>query len=482
MSVVRSRLEKEMDKFALALTSSLEHDSNIFYYDILVDLAHVLTLLKAGHISKEEATKILNAVLEVRGEGMPEDGEDVHEAVEAKVIEKAGDAGMKMHTARSRNDEVATCLRLFARDSLIHLAYSLLELREVLIKRAEENFDVVMPGFTHLQYAQPTRLAHHLIAFHDMIERDFQRCIDAFGRVNLCPLGSAAFASTSFPLDREYTARLLGFNGVIENSEDAVSSRDFLIESIFVATSAMLTLSRIAEEVILWASEFNFVELPDEYASSSSIMPQKKNPDVAEIVRARTGKLLGNLTAATAIYKAMPLAYNRDFQEMNPLLYESMKSVELGCEVMAGMLEKVKFKIEVMEEKAGKGFSVATHIAEELVRMGVPFRKAHRIVGKLSLNLGYENLRRIMEDEGIEPMTEDDFRRCMDVKEVVESRKNTGGTAGSEVRRMVESRISSLQKDVEELREIAEKISSSIEVLYGEVSRVLNRNLFSSGV
>jgi len=482
MSVVRSRLEKEMDRFALALTSSLEHDSNIFYYDILVDLAHVLTLLKAEHISKEEAKKILDAVLEVREEGMPKDGEDVHEAIEAKVIEKAGDAGMKMHTARSRNDEVATCLRLFARDSLLHLAYSLLKLREVLVRRAEENLDVVMPGFTHLQYAQPTKLAHHLIAFHDMIKRDFQRCIDAFGRVNLCPLGSAAFASTSFSLDREYTARLLGFDGVAESSEDAVSSRDFLIESIFVATSSMLTLSRIAEEIVLWASEFNFVELPDEYSSSSSIMPQKKNPDVAEIVRARTGKLLGNLAAAMAIYKAMPLAYNRDFQEMNPLLYESMRSAELSCEVMAGILEKVKFKADVMEEKAGKGFSVATHIAEELVRMEIPFRKAHRIVGKLSLNPSYENLRKIMEDEGIEPMSEDDFRRCMDVKEVVESRKNTGGTAGSEVRRMIEDRISSLQKDVEELREIAEKISTSIEELYGEVSKILNRNLFSSVV
>lgn len=474
MSVVRSRLEKEMDKLALALTSSLEHDVNIFYYDILVDLAHVLTLLKAGHITKGEAREILKAIIEVREEGMPKEGEDVHEAIEARIIEKVGSAGMKMHTARSRNDEVATCLRLFARDALLHLAYSLLRLREVIVKRAEENVGVVMPGFTHLQYAQPTRLSHHLIAWHDMVARDFQRCVEAFKRVNLCPLGSAAFASTQFSLDRHYAAKLLGFDSIAENSEDAVASRDFLIESLFVATSAMLTLSRIAEEIILWASEFDFVELPDEYASSSSIMPQKKNPDVAEVVRGKAAKLIGDLTAAMGIYKAMPLAYNRDFQEMNPLLYESMQSASLCCEVMAGMLEKIRFKKEVMEEKAGKGFSVATHIADELVKMGVPFRKAHKIVGKLSLNPSYKNLRKIMEEEGLEPMDEETFKRCMDVRAVVESRKNVGGTAEEEVKRMITKRISSLQQDTKAVAEIVEKVAKSIEGLYEEINKVID--------
>ncbi|AEA46305.1 argininosuccinate lyase [Archaeoglobus veneficus] len=481
MSVVRSRLKGEMDRLALTLTSSLEHDRNIFFYDILVDLAHVLTLLKAGHISSEDAIPILKAILEVRDEGMPEGGEDVHEAIEARIIEKAGSAGMKMHTARSRNDEIATCLRLFARDSLLHLAYSLLNLREVLLNRAEEYIDAVMPGFTHLQYAQPTKLSHHLIAYHDMITRDFQRCMDAFKRINLCPLGSAAFASTPFQLDRHYTAKLLGFDGIVENSEDATASRDFLIESIFVSTSVMLTLSRIAEEIILWASEFGFVELPDEYASSSSIMPQKKNPDVAEIVRAKAGKLTGNLMAAMAIYKAMPLSYNRDFQEMNPLLYDSLQCVNLSCDVMAGMLEKVKFRTDVMEEKAGRGFSVATHIADELVKLGVPFRKAHRIVGRLSLNPSYENLKKIMEEEGLEPMDEENFKRCMDVKEVVEARKNIGGTSKEEIRQMLEDRLSALEKDADMVAGLAERISRALEELYREVEMILGGTVEKSG-
>jgi len=483
-SLVRSRLEKGMDKLALKFSSSLQHDANIFYYDILVDLAHVLNLFKCGHISKEEARKILSAILEVRDEGFESLGEyeDVHEAIEAKVIEKAGDAGRKMHTARSRNDEIATCLRLYARDGLIHIMKSLLDLRSILLELAEKHIDAIMPGFTHLQYAQPTRLSHHLIAYHDMLARDFERAMNAFGRVNLCPLGSAAFASTSFRLDRYYTAELLGFDGVVENSVDAVASRDFLIESVFVSTSIMLSLSRIAEELILWSSEFDFVELPDEYASSSSIMPQKKNPDIAELIRAKTGKMIGNLTAASTIYKAMPFTYNRDFQEMNPLLYESLEAASQSVELMLGMVRGLKFRTDVMERKAGKSFTAATELADTLVRKAnIPFRSAHKIVGKLALDGKYSPSLEELDEVAMavvgfkvsEYLSEDDLKKAVDPKLIVESRSNVGGTSREEVERMLEERKKLVLSDAENLSSIICGVTSKLEKLYQEVESIL---------
>jgi argininosuccinate lyase (EC 4.3.2.1) len=231
-----------------------------------------------------------------------------------------------------------------------------------------------MPGFTHLQFAQPTKLSHHLLAYFDMVERDLERLVDAFRRVNLCPLGSSAFASTSYRLDREYVAKILGFDGVLEHSEDAVSSRDFLIETVFVCSSIMLSLSRIAEEIILF-STLGFIDLPNKYASTSSIMPQKKNPDIAELIRAKTGKTIGNLVSAMAIYKALPFSYNRDFQEMNEILYETMRIVENSVEVMSGMLSEIRFNKSLLEEKAREGFTLATEVADMLVKeFGIPFR------------------------------------------------------------------------------------------------------------
>jgi argininosuccinate lyase len=482
--VIRSRLENEMDKFALQLTSSLEHDWYIWMYDIAVDIAHVLGLLKTGHLSDTEAAKIVAAILEVadrieKEEKLPDSGEDIHEAIEASVIEIAGETGMKMHTARSRNDEVATCLRMFARDGLVALAKQILELRENLLERAEEHINTLMPGFTHLQYAQPTKLSHHLIAIHDMFDRCFERCLHAFKRVNLCPLGSAAFASTSFKLDRKYVADLLGFDGIVENSEDAVASRDFLIESIFVAVDGCLALSRLAEEIVLWASEFDFVELPDEYSSSSSIMPQKKNPDVAEIVRAKAGKLIGNLTAVMSIYKAMPFSYNRDFQEMNSILYESFRDTCLAFKVMADMISKLNFKTKVMEKKASKGFAVATRIAEELTKMGVPFRKSHRIVGKLSrfyrkqdFDL-YNKFVEVADEEGIKIPDFEVFRSWLDVRDAVESRNNVGGTSEKAIVDMLKFRKRRLEEDKKKIGEIEKKIDGVIEKLREKVLELL---------
>jgi len=468
-----------MDKLALDFSSSIDSDKNIFYYDILVDYAHVLNLLKGGIINKDEAKEIILALNGVKEMGYKfKNYEDVHEAIEAEVT-KITKAGLKMHTARSRNDEVATCLRLFARDSLISLMAALLELRGTIIEIAQNNLNTIMPGFTHLQYAQPTKLAHHIIAYHDSIERDFSRAKEAFNRINLCPLGSAAFASTSFKLDRQYTANLLGFDGVVENSVDGVSSRDFLIECVFVATSTMLSLSRIAEELILWSSEFDFVELPDEYTSTSSIMPQKKNPDIAELVRAKCGKIIGNLTSVMAIYKAMPYTYNRDFQEMNEILYDSMRIVNDSTILMARMLENVRFKVEVMERKAKKGFSTATEMADLLVmKENIPFRVAHRIVGKLvmdKLDFTVENVKKIAKEFGVEVKNvgDKDLKDALDVKKVVEKRENVGGTSTNEIKKMLKVREEKLKKDIKFFEELVDKVSAKLERLYAEIEKVV---------
>ncbi len=468
------RMKGAMDKKALKLSSSLEHDRNIFYYDILVDAAHVLTLNKSGYISNSEAAEILAALKKIRNSGFNGrwEYEDVHEAIEAEVT-KLTPAGAKMHTGRSRNDEVATCLRMFARDHLLELAENVLKMMEVLLEKAEKS-KAVMPGFTHMQYAQPTRLSHHLIAYHDMLSRDFERILEVFRRVNRCPLGSAAFASTPYTLDRRFTARILGFDDVVENSEDAVASRDFVIDTIYTCTSLMLSLSRIAEEIVLFSSEFGFVDLPDEYSSTSSIMPQKKNPDIAELIRAGAGRMIGNLMAAMSIYKAMPFSYNRDFQEMNPLLYDSLKRAELAVDVMAGMMEKIRFREDVMAKKAEKGFATATELADMLVmNYGVPFRLAHKIVGRLA-------------SEGLERPTPEDISRAarefglnvevktveLDVEKAVESRTNIGGTAEKEIRRMIEVRREKLNNRKSKIRTLRGRIAIGLKILYDEAEKL----------
>ena len=466
------RIGSRMDENALTLSSSLEHDRNIFYYDILVDIAHVLTLNRSGYLSDSEAAEIISALKAVRNSGVQEGYEDIHEAIEAEVT-KITPAGKKMHTGRSRNDEVATCLRMFARDHLLNLAEGVLKLMDAILSKAEKS-KTIMPGFTHLQYAQPTKLSHHLLAYHDMLERDFERMMESFRRINKCPLGSAAFASTPYKLDRRFTAKILGFDGVVENSEDAVASRDFLIEAVYNCTSLMLSLSRIAEEIVLFSSEFGFVDLPDEYSSTSSIMPQKKNPDIAELIRAGAGRMIGNLTAAMTIYKAMPFSYNRDFQEMNPILYESFRRAELAVDVMAGMINKMEFREDVMREKAAKGFAIATEVADTLVmKYNVPFRIAHRIVGRLAA-------------EGVEKPTAADLERMaknfglnlkienleVDVEKAVESRSNIGGTSEDEIRRMIKVRREELNNRKRKIRTLRGRIAMSLKILYDESEKL----------
>jgi len=474
---VRSRFEKEMDEIALALTSSMDSDENIFIYDILVDYAHVLMLAKQGIISEKSAANIFRALKKIMEDGfdsLSKNYEDVHEAIEARVTEIAGKDGMWMHTGRSRNDEVATCLRMYARDRILQLLFTLLDLRSTLLRLAKKHKNDLMPGFTHLQYAQPTKLSHHLLAYHDMIARDFERFLKAFERTNLSPLGSSAFSGTSFNIDREMTARLLGFRGIVENSLDGVSSRDFLIECIFACSSLMLSLSRMCEELILWASEFDFIELPDEFSSSSSIMPQKKNPDVAELIRAKAGTLIGLLASAMAIYKAMPFAYNRDFQEMNSLLYSAFEIAILSSRVMAEMMDKVRFKTDVMEEKAGKGFSIATEIANLLTEKGIPFRISHKIVGELAKRENFspkaEDVLEIARKFGFEvELSDDELENVSNSRMGVEKRKSAGGTSSENIERMIKSRVELLEKDEENLTRLKAEIDSAIEELWREV-------------
>ncbi len=473
-----SRMRKKMDALALKLSSSIEHDENIFYYNILVNAAHVLALHRSGYLSDEDARNILLALKQVRDRGHNKDWdyEDVHEAIEAEVT-KITNAGARMHTAKSRNDEVATCLRMFARDHLLNLAESIIAVQRSVLKLAEEN-DAIMPGFTHLQLAQPTRLSHHLLAYHDMLERDFERAISAFKRANLCPLGSAAFASSPYEYDRAYVAKILGFDGVIEHSEDAVAARDFLIESIYAATSTVLSLSRIAEEIVIFSSEFNFIDLPEEFASTSSIMPQKKNPDIAELVRANAARMVGNLTSAMNIYKALPFSYNRDFQEMNPLLYDSLKRAELCCSVMAGMLECMKFKKDVLEEKAAKGFAAATQLADMLVmKYNVPFRTAHRIVGKLAMDgktsPSADDVSKAAESLGLKlNVRDDDILEALNIHNIVESRRNIGGTAKSEVLRMMEVRKHKLRDKIGKVERLRNRVVLGLLSLHAEVDRL----------
>ncbi|AIY89173.1 argininosuccinate lyase [Geoglobus acetivorans] len=479
---VRSRLDKKMDEYALKLTTSMDFDENIFYYDILVDYAHVIMLEKRGIIDRDSARKIILALKKIESDGfssLSKEYEDVHEAIEAKVIELAGENGKKMHTARSRNDEVATCLRLFARDKLTEIMAEILEIKSVLLKKSKKHLNDVMPGFTHLQYAQPTKLSHHLLAYHDMISRDFERFLEAFRRTNLSPLGSAAFSGTSFPVDRSLTSKLLGFDGIVENSMDAVATRDFLVECIFACTSLMISFSRICEEIILWSSEFGFVNLPDEFASSSSIMPQKKNPDTAEIIRAKAGKMIGNLTAAMTIYKALPFAYNRDFQEMNRLLFEVLDETLISARVMAGLLEKIEFRTDVLRAKSSKGFSLATDIANLLVMKGIPFRDAHRIVGELAKlekdEIGAEELADVFEKFGlsleIAPEELDMFGRP---ENAVEMKRSEGGTSEDNITGMIAKRLEKLKKDETVLMQIKSRIENSLNGLMEEVESFEN--------
>ena len=383
------RFQGGTDARAEAFTESVSFDYRLAPYDVLASIAHAEMLGAQGIIAKKDARAIvtgLKAILrEVKADKFEfrAELEDVHMNVEAALTERIGAVGGRLHTARSRNDQVATSLRLWLRSRIDEIQDALLALRRALLAQAEAHAGTVMPGYTHLQRAQPVSLAHHLLAYSQMLRRDGERLAQVRARVNVLPLGAGALAGTSHPIDRKMVAKKLGFASVAENSMDAVSDRDFALEFASAAAIAMMHLSRFGEEIILWASgEFGFVELADSFATGSSLMPQKKNPDVAEIVRAKSGRVVGDFVALLTLMKGLPLTYNRDMQEDKESLFDAADTLLASLEVMAPMVESMRFQPEAMAEAAEGGYMTATDLADAMVRRGVPFREAHEAAGR----------------------------------------------------------------------------------------------------
>ncbi len=386
------RFTKETDKLVYNFNASISFDQKFFKQDVEGSIAHAVMLEKQGIISLEEKDAIVKGITEIREEvengtlEITDEYEDIHSFVEANLIKKIGDAGKKLHTGRSRNDQVALDMRLYTRMEVLETDKLLKTLLEELLNIMENNLDTYMPGFTHLQKAQPVTLAHHVGAYFEMFKRDRLRLRDIYYRMNYCPLGAGALAGTTYPLDRNYTASLLGFEGPTANSMDSVSDRDYLIEYLSALSTIMMHLSRFCEEIIIWNSnEYGFVEIDDTYSTGSSIMPQKKNPDIAELIRGKTGRVYGALVSMLTTMKGIPLAYNKDMQEDKELTFDAIDTVK-GCILLfTGMMKTIQFKKDVMEVSAMKGFTNATDAADYLVKHGVPFRDAHSIIGQLVL-------------------------------------------------------------------------------------------------
>ena len=378
------RFTKETDKLVYNFNASISFDQKFYKQDMEGSIAHVKMLGKQGILTEKEMQDIVDCLKEILKEVeegkliITDEYEDIHSFVEAQLIDRLGDTGKKLHTGRSRNDQVALDMRLYTRQEVLHTDKLVKELLETILKIMEENTETIMPGFTHLQKAQPITLAHHMGAYFEMFRRDRLRLQDIFKRMNYCPLGSGALAGTTYPLDREYTAELLGFYGPTLNSMDGVSDRDYLIEFLSALSTIMMHLSRFSEEVIIWNSnEYQFVEIDDAYSTGSSIMPQKKNPDIAELVRGKTGRVYGALMSLLTTMKGIPLAYNKDMQEDKELSFDAMDTAKGCLALFNGMLATMNFNKEKMHDSANKGFTNATDAADYLVNHGVPFRDAH---------------------------------------------------------------------------------------------------------
>ena len=434
------RFTKETDKLVYNFNASISFDQKFYAQDIRGSIAHVTMLQKQGILTKEEKESIIEGLKGIQADvengtlEITDEYEDIHSFVEANLIDRIGDAGKKLHTGRSRNDQVALDMRLYTRDEIEALDTLLKELLEVLLKLMKEHIETYMPGFTHLQKAQPVTLAHHLGAYFEMFKRDRLRMKDIRKRMNYCPLGAGALAGTTYPLDREYTAELLGFDGPTLNSMDSVSDRDYLIEMLSAMSTVMMHLSRFCEEVIIWNSnEYQFVEIDDAYSTGSSIMAQKKNPDIAELVRGKTGRVYGALMSLLTTMKGIPLAYNKDMQEDKELVFDAIDTTKGCLALFAGMLRTMRFRKQRMEDSAKNGFTNATDAADYLVNHGVPFRDAHGIVGQLVLycidkNIALDDMS-LEEYKAISPVFEEDIYEAISMKTCVEMR-NTIGAPG----------------------------------------------------
>ncbi|MBD5480764.1 MAG: argininosuccinate lyase [Lachnospiraceae bacterium] len=431
------RFTKETDNKVFDFNASIRFDKNLFVQDIEGSIAHAVMLGKQGILTLEEKDAIVKGLAGIREDvesgrlTIDETQEDIHSFVEAVLTERIGEAGKKLHTGRSRNDQVALDMRLYTRTHVLVMDGLLRELLTELLSIMEENTETYMPGFTHLQKAQPVTLAHHLGAYFEMFKRDRQRLKDIYFRMNYCPLGAGALAGTTYPLDRSYTASLLGFEGPTLNSMDSVSDRDYLIEYLAALSILMMHFSRLCEEIIIWNSnEYRFVELDDAYSTGSSIMPQKKNPDIAELVRGKTGRVYGALMSLLTTMKGLPLAYNKDMQEDKELSFDAMHTAETCTELFTGMLRTVKFNRDVMAKSAVNGFTNATDAADYLVNKGVPFRDAHGIIGRLVLycidkGVGIEDLS-LEEMKEISDKFEPDIYEAVSLKTCVEKRLTLG--------------------------------------------------------
>ena len=386
------RFKEKTAKILEEFSESVSFDQRLWKEDIEGSIAHAKMLNKQGIIEDRELKLILKGLKEIAKEieqgkfHFKTELEDVHMNIEKVLIEKIGSAGARLHTARSRNDQVATDLRLYLRKKVSEIQGLLTEFEKTIIDIAQKHIDTIMPGYTHMQKAQPVLLAHHLLAYAWMFERDRSRLTEALKRINQCPLGACAIAGTSLPIDRDYTAKELGFEGVIPNSMDAVSDRDFVLDVLYCGAMIMMHLSRLSEELIIWSTdEFGYIELPDQFSTGSSMMPQKKNPDSAELIRGKTGRVYGNLISLLTTMKALPLTYNRDMQEDKEPVFDTCDTVVMSLKIMIEMLPEIKFNVEKMKASLKTGFLNATDLAEYLVKKGVPFRIAHEIVGKIVL-------------------------------------------------------------------------------------------------
>ena len=441
------RFTKETDQLVYNFNASFSFDKKFYQQDIRGSIAHVTMLAKQGILTEEEKKQIiggLQGILKDVQEGRLEISdkyEDIHSFVEANLIDRIGEPGKKLHTGRSRNDQVALDMKLYTRDEILEVDALLKSLLEELLKIMEENLDTFMPGFTHLQKAQPITLAHHMGAYFEMFKRDRSRMADIYKRMNTCPLGSGALAGTTYPLDREYTAELLDFDSATLNSMDSVSDRDYLIEFLSALSTIMMHLSRFSEEVIIWnTNEYQFVEIDDAYSTGSSIMPQKKNPDIAELVRGKTGRVYGALMSMLTTMKGIPLAYNKDMQEDKELTFDAIDTVKGCLALFTGMISTMTFNKNRMEDSAKNGFTNATDAADYLVNHGVAFRDAHGIVGQLVLycidkGISLDEMS-LEEYQKISPVFREDIYEAISMKTCVEKR-TTIGAPGQEAMKQI---------------------------------------------
>lgn len=444
------RFTKETDQLVYKFNASITFDKRFYAQDIRGSIAHVMMLTRQGILTETEKDAIIagleGILADVESEKLKisDQYEDIHSFVEATLIDRIGEPGKKLHTGRSRNDQVALDMKLYTRDEVHIVDHLIGDMLRAILGIMEENLDTYMPGFTHLQKAQPITLAHHMGAYFEMFKRDHERLQDIYRRMNTCPLGSGALAGTTYPLDREYTAKLLGFDGPTLNSMDGVSDRDYLIEFLSALSMIMMHLSRFSEEVIIWNSnEYQFVEIDDAYSTGSSIMPQKKNPDIAELVRGKTGRVYGALSALLTTMKGIPLAYNKDMQEDKEWAFDAIDTAKGCLTLFAGMLRTMQFKKDRMAQSAMQGFTNATDAADYLVNHGVPFRDAHGIVGQLVLTciekkISLDELP-LKEYQKISPVFGDDIYDAISLKTCVDKRTTTGAPGITAMEEVIEA-------------------------------------------